>query len=371
MEIDDEFIDDKRDETMIIPLINEDNVNKQTSNQEDSDKDKVEKKKRDNNEKSNKNNLNTNFSSETLNKIKEKVNMMEDKQVNYNEKFFDYKSFDKNKKNENLKRKSDMTYEVKAEKRTKNDWVNKREFSNKVDNYGKEMFININSTNPKADNHKSVDIIDLSNKSPKNTNIQNNNHKSKPQEQQDEPALVQSILNSDKKIDLPPSPLSLAFDSNINSKDKNIENNFSALGNEAGKQSTKFQELLKLKKEKGISIGNKNRISEERENEDINERIIENSGLMDTHKNNKVPIQNDKKDYDLDLHTLEDTYNDFYEIKPKIKRNPFLPNDLKNRDYKNSNLQNRSSITNVNINIKNKKEREKMNGYKCEICQKV
>ena len=136
--------------------------------------------------------------------------------------------------------------------------------------------------------------------------------------------------------------MDLDFNSNVQSKDKSYNfNNNLVLQNSQNKEKnnileeknqklSKFQEYLKFKK--------------------LNEI-----------KNDNDNIQNDKN-YELEIKTQEDqqTYDEFY----KMSHN--------NRKSTNNNKKklNNNFMENIPENSRIKKEREKMKGHKCELCQK-
>jgi hypothetical protein len=80
-------------------------------------------------------------------------------------------------------------------------------------------------------------------------------------------------------------------------------------------------------------------------------------------KANKNDIEFSKsKQYEFDLQTIEED-NSFYDLKINKNRNsnPLIPNDYKKK----------ASSPRKMINYRVKKEREKLQGYRCEICQNV
>lgn len=180
---------------------------------------------------------------------------------------------------------------------------------------------------------------------------------------------LSSNLNSGTKGNVA-SQISLAFDSNVQSKEKvNLDNNFNNNIKKTEKinnpNSTKFSDFLKLKKAANISKNINNYTN------NVINGINEALNLRKNEINSKKISNND---YELDLHTLEETYNEFYDLK-KVKKNPFIPfnnNQKANINYKKNNTSvGNSNNTNVNANMRNKKDREKMNGYKCEMCENV
>lgn len=113
------------------------------------------------------------------------------------------------------------------------------------------------------------------------------------------------------------------------------------------KPPSKYSELMSLKKNMNIKIGPAAAI-------------------------NNIELEEKKKVDELDLQTLDDTFDNFYEVKPTKPKNPFIP---PNKNLSAS-IINRKVNFNTNVIINNngfrtKKEREKMNGYKCEICENV
>lgn len=309
------------------------------------------------------------------------LNIEDDKQANYKEKFFDYKSLHqtKEREKENLKRVSDeKNNNGDSNKRPKkNEWISKEIDPEKKGEQSipliSEPKKNLNFTDINTIHHENYKAIEKEDKifnpflgAQTTRHVEIISSDSESEEKPKPKILTENILNSlpqsNKNIG---SPLSLVFNSNLPSKDKNSVNisnffkksNFEDINqkiNEVSNQGSKYSDFLKLKKEKNLSKNNNNIFNQ-----------------------NKSQVENlDKKqNYELDLQTLDESCNDFYELKPQVKKNPFIPNELKNRAYKNTNNSNRNKEILNNLNefgiVRNKKEREKMNGYKCEICANV
>ena len=140
--------------------------------------------------------------------------------------------------------------------------------------------------------------------------------------------------------------MDLDFSSNVQSKDKayNFNNNL-VLNNsqnkekekenileEKNKKLSKFQEYLKFKKLNEIKNDN----------------------------NDNIPAD---KNYELEIKTQEDqqTYDEFYKMNHNNRKS------IMNNNKKKSN---NNFIENIPENSRIKKEREKMKGHKCELCQK-
>jgi hypothetical protein len=305
------------------------------------------------------------------------LDIEDDKQTNYKEKFFDYKSFHqtKEREKENLKRVSDekVNLENSNKRSKKNDWITKEIDPNKkveqpvlIDPKKNLKFDDLNTKINQA-NLKGIqneDKIFNPFLSGQNHHVEIISSDSESEEKPKPKIMTENILNSlPRSSKIVGSPLSLRFDSNLPSKEKhsvNISNNFKSSNfeqinekkDEVSKQGSKYSDFLKLKKEKNFS-----------------KKILNNQNKTDFENVEK------KQNYELELQTLDESYNDFFELKPQVKKNPFIPNEIKNRAYKNTNNSNKNKEILNNLNtfgiVRNKKEREKMNGYKCEICANV
>lgn len=306
----------------------------------------------------------TSLGNDALNKVKRKIDL-DDKTVNYNQKFFDYKTLHKEKEKEtiNLKTKHDSSDCVNTHKRLKNDWIKKEGEGVKKSDASpgpnsiqfRQEYISLSDKKQSSEKHDKSNININNNKTSYDhldyRKVIEVKHDLTPIKEITRRLALESKFNSEKKIEL--SQLSLAFDTELTSKEKiQINNNFVSIPGDPGKKSSRFSDFLKLKEEKNINIS---KIKEE----------------MQT----KVEKRNS---YELDLRTLEDTFDDFYNLKPKnaahkTKRNPILnlPADYKSNSSSNINLKTSAFISNRNGIIRNKKEREKMNGHKCEICESV
>jgi hypothetical protein len=305
------------------------------------------------------------FINDTLNKTKQKIEL-DDKTVNYNQKFFDYKTLHKEKEKQtiNLKTKHDSSDYIANYKRIKNDWIKKEtEGVKKTDSTSGINSIDLRQEYKSLSDKKQSEA--KNNKLYKYANNDNGNNSeildsrkliemkldSTPAKETLARLGLDSNFNSEKKIES--SQLSLAFETELNSKEKlQINNNFTSIPQDPGKKSTRFSDFLKMKEEKNINIS----------------KIKETMQMKEEKRNS----------YELDLCTLEETFDDFYDLKPKnpvnkTKRNPILniPADYKSNSSSNVNLKTSTFIANRNGIVRNKKEREKMNGYKCEICESV
>ena len=150
--------------------------------------------------------------------------------------------------------------------------------------------------------------------------------------------------NSNKKLS---QDIDLDFNSNVQSKDKSYnfnnnlvikntqekeEENQKNILEEKNKKLSKFQEYLKFKK-------------------------------LNVNKNDQNNITN-PQNYELEIKTQEDqqTYDEFYKMNHNNKK--LLGNINKKK------LSNNNFMENLPENSRIKKEREKMKGHKCELCQK-
>ena len=151
--------------------------------------------------------------------------------------------------------------------------------------------------------------------------------------------------NSNKKLS---QDIDLDFNSNVQSKDKSYnfnnnlvikntqekeEENQKNILEEKNKKLSKFQEYLKFKK-------------------------------LNDNKNDQNNITN-PQNYELEIKTQEDqqTYDEFYKMNHNNKK--LLGNINKKKLSNNNNF-----MENLPENSRIKKEREKMKGHKCELCQK-
>jgi hypothetical protein len=88
-------------------------------------------------------------------------------------------------------------------------------------------------------------------------------------------------------------------------------------------------------------------------------------------KNKKEQVDNKNTGgYDLDLKTMEDKDDSFFELKTERVGNKISLPDKNDEQRKKSSLGVKPSSPKM-INYKLKKEREKLTGYRCEICQNV
>lgn len=241
---------------------------------------------------------------------------------NYKEKFFDYKNFPV--LNDNLKRKREtfdnQVREVNKRSK-KEDWIQKEKMKN--DDYNKETIDeNVN---------KSPDSVDSGFGSNFNTNTVPIDTKSDKKE---------------KKTDF--SQISVEFESKQPSKDKQY--NFKV-------------------EQKASVVYKDNKVPKGRHS------LLENLNQTEEESGNPIrPNSTGNKNYELDLLSLEATYDDFYELKYKKDLPKKLNNSTNNhKTIYNPNIRkmNMTNIINNTMNTRNKKEREKMKAHKCEICTKV
>ena len=151
--------------------------------------------------------------------------------------------------------------------------------------------------------------------------------------------------NSNKKLS---QDIDLDFNSNVQSKDKSYnfnnnlvikntqekeEENQKNILEEKNKKLSKFQEYLKFKK-------------------------------LNVNKNDQNNITN-PQNYELEIKTQEDqqTYDEFYKMNHNNKK---LFGNINKKKLSNNN----NFMENLPENSRIKKEREKMKGHKCELCQK-
>jgi hypothetical protein len=297
---------------------------------------------------------------------KKLIDLDDEKQINYNQKFFDYRNMPLKRvseERESVTNNNNISYNNKRSK--KHDWIKKDKSNDpKEQNKGVINLASVSNAqdkpleNLKVENYEKIDI--LSSDSEKIDEDINNIdgcliNKNLNGRTLNNSALV--LLSQNQQSNKKSENLSLDFESQINSKDKLeikplIPSNYN-------KPGSKFSDFMKLKKEKNLPI-NQNCIERNIPTEFPTSRV-------------------EKNNYELDLHTLESTFNEFYDIGPKVKKNIFIPEGIKNRAYKsvggnvnqnNLSLLSSNLVSNKGV-VRNKKEREKMNGYKCEICENV
>ena len=348
---------------------------------------------------------------------------------NFNQVLFDYKNFNGN--NGPIKRRKDVDMDEEEIKEIKNQidlvnkqkrkgWIQKEEIINekpkkeiKLESYvndnikdnNKELnnseisLLSLGKINEeiiqeenKKKNKKNFDILKnkISEKKGENTNVSKNKNNLKSL---DKINSLDDLLLLDKIIDnnsintynnlnnissinnlnkISQEGFDVDFNSNVQSKDKsynfnnglvlinnNINNNNNVprinqkkeneINEENKNQISKYQEYLKFKKLSNSK--NKNNINEQIKNNKIEEK---------NHKNN-ININ----DYELEIKTQEDqqTYDEFYKMNHNNRKS--VGNTHNNKRNNKNNI-----INNIPENSRLKKEREKMKGHKCELCQK-
>ena len=140
------------------------------------------------------------------------------------------------------------------------------------------------------------------------------------------------------------------FDNQINNNNDKIINQ-----NENKNNISKYQEYLKFKK---LNNSKSNQREQNKNTTNKDNKNIEENNNMNIISNNNINMNN----YELIIKTQEDqkTYDEFYKMNHN-KRNSVGKNNKKNSIGLNNNIPENSRV---------KKEREKMKGYKCELCQK-
>ncbi len=297
---------------------------------------------------------------------KKLIDLDDEKQINYNQKFFDYKNMPQKRISEERDLGTTNNISHQAHKRSKkHDWIKKdKPVDSKEPNKGILNLAPLKAEDKQPDDMKvekceKIEILssDSENMEEDINSLNGSLLNKRINEKSINNAglvLLSQNQNSNKKSE----NLSLDLESQINSKDKfEIK---PMMPSDSSKPGSKYSDFMKLKKEKNLSI---NQISTGRNvATELPTKILE------------------KSNYELNLHTLESTFNEFYDIGPKVKKNIFIPEGIKNRAYKsvggntnpnNLSLQTSNILGNNKGVVRNKKEREKMNGYKCEICENV
>lgn len=190
---------------------------------------------------------------------------------------------------------------------------------------------------------------------------------------------INTLSNSQSKQS---SQVSLEFNSRIQSKDKNynFDNHICAPPKEEeAKKLTKFNDYLQFKKANQKiqqrdslidKINNSMSYSGDIPKEKDKGNNVNSNNNINSNNNNGVNPNAfaipDTKIYNLELKTYEDTaYDEFYKLKHNKKNNrKSMP--LNNKTIKPKNLNLFSGVNNQ----KNKKERELMQGFKCDLCEK-
>ena len=163
---------------------------------------------------------------------------------------------------------------------------------------------------------------------------------------------------------------SLEFNSRVQSKNKqnNFNNNLQNNPNKITNPITKYQEFLMFKNPNSNKI-----ISEEKEK--INSKIQQRNSLINDINNQMDNLSKEESEnminhdnnllnnYQLNIKSLEEpTYDEFYKLKHNDNKNRRSFPFNKNIKIKKNN--------NIIENSRKRKDREKMEGHKCEQCQK-
>ena len=258
----------------------------------------------------------------------------------YNQQFFDYKSF-----KAPSKRKSSPSSDpllVKKSKKHPNNWIKKE--SNKPDK--QQILPPPQNSVSSGENHKSgfssCDDIDI-NKTNKLVTIK---EEVKESEEKNVENVDKPILSSQSSFN------SLEFNSRIQSKEK--FNNF--------KDEVPKEHLKPPSSNYGVFLRSKNPETTAR----IKQRDMLIEGI-----NAAMNNLNTKKDYALDLQTIDDTvtYDEFYKLKNGNRNKTKGPLGRKSLPMMGIG-RNVKVKYDLGIEGRNKKDREKMDGHKCELCQK-
>jgi hypothetical protein len=196
-------------------------------------------------------------------------------------------------------------------------------------------------------------------------------NETKEEEKKSENNNKKNISKKNNSIHSPSSSFSsLEFNSRIESKNKsyNFDNGLNNNNNNNNNEIplTKYEEFLKFKKNLNNINKNFNNINNNNNNLYVNSRIQQRNNLYENINSKIKNIENKEiiNDYSFEIKTLEEpTYDDFFKLKHKNiapKKNLFQSTN------------NNNSKNNINLieNPKKKKEREKMKGYTCELCNK-
>ena len=267
---------------------------------------------------------------------------------NFNQVLFDYKSYIDNKGPIKRRKDIDIDDEEKNEIKYQKDLINKK----KKKGWIKKEEIK------KGQNKKDIKLQPIINESIKENKKIDNNGISKlylgkideeinQEEINNCNILIDNKVNKKEIINIPKNNIE------ENSKDKeNIFNNLNFMNfsdNNINSNLNNFNNIINFSKD--------NKASQETLDLDFNSNVQSkdksynfNNGLVITKKNNKLEIK-----------TLEDeqTYDEFYKMNPN-KNKKSIGNNNNNLDLLNNNPENR----------RNKREREKMKGHKCELCKK-
>lgn len=397
-------------EEIIIDISNDD--------EDEKNEPKIKKEKNDNNNNNNYNESKSNYTDVNDTRIKDNKNNKEkdiindidiDKpQMNYVEQFFEYKTFlpVTNMKRQNKDEKEYNSIQYKT-KKIGNTWI-KKESKKPIPKINTEQII-LSSNSPSDIDHGFSSADDLIIQQPKTTKPlskklnsiieeedDNTNHKitsSKEDENISE--------NNSDNVSSKSSFSSLVFNSRIQSKDKSnnfisdnnvnikskisknklISSNYSLLELNKGKtnSNSKTKEINTRIQQRDNLINQINKAMDKintNNNNDINYNKNNDNILGDIDTNNKM----NKQEYSITLKSFENevTYDEFYKLKNTTNRNTYLkgkrPSFIglgKNIKVKNP-LQKPPFLQSNNINqtIRNKKERDKATGHKCELCQK-
>ena len=321
--------------------------------------DKKKNKDKDYNKINDKINIDDNNNSESS---KEEIN-------NFNQTLFNYKEYKPIKRKYTEK---EISLNKKIRKNTgNNNWI-KKDSKERIKN-DKNNIIELLSNSSKSSSDHFSSIEEEFKNIPKNDKkilhiINEDNETSKKKEKENKKEI------EIKKIPTPSSESSISsleFNSRVQSKNKqnNFNNNFQINPTKINNPLTKYQEFLMFKNP------NTNQIIEN-EKEKINSKIQQrnflindiNNQMDNLSKEESIKINNTKEsnqnNYKLNIQTQEPTYDEFYKLKhnDKINRRSFPSN-------KNIKIKKNNNISLIE-NTRNRKEREKMQGHKCEQCQK-
>jgi hypothetical protein len=308
-------------------------------------------------------------------KKKQLIDMENDKNnsnSSYNEKFFDYKSF--NKQKDNLKRKIDDS--PKGIKKRRHEWIGKDKTNVIQENEEMHIEIPIPRIIPllgaKQENREFVGIL-IDKEEEKQTNPNqtlNLNNIENISENIDQTYESLSVVNSEKKVrtnlldmfekednlnilssnhKTELTQISLALDSKHSHRAGDVSNNFNngilPKEEKVKKTENKLAEILRMKKDMGINLAN-------------------NSKNIPHFKINKQ-VQ-PAKEYGLVLQTQEPSQDEFYGIS-RDRNTKIIQNKINSINLAKG-AKDKFDVTKKGA-VKGKKEREKLNGFKCEICE--
>ena len=169
-----------------------------------------------------------------------------------------------------------------------------------------------------------------------------------------------NIINFSKDNKASQETLDLDFNSNVQSKDKSYNFNNGLVITKKNNNN--------INQNKKNEIDNNNNINNNKSKyqEYLNYKNLNKSKNKETINNEENKAKNNLnikgyKQYELDIKTLEDeqNYDEFYKMNPNNNKKS-IGNNNNNLNLLNNNPENR----------RNKREREKMKGHKCELCKK-